>query len=291
VSAAATPALRLGLIGWPVAHSLSPQIHRAAMQAVGLAGEYRLYPVDPAHLQPALDDLLNRVRAGEIAGLNVTVPHKERLRDHVDQCSETALAIGAVNTLVFQDGCLRGENSDAPGFLSHLQQAELLPSQRRLRCAILGAGGAARAVAYALATAGHSVGIVARRESQAQRLAADLSQAPGVLTPPASLPPDFNWLREGFRPDLLVNATPVGMHPNPAQSPWPLEIPLPKSCLVYDLVYNPTETLLLRQARRAGLPTLSGLGMLVEQAALSFAWWTGIQPPLEALYQAVGLPL
>lgn len=282
---------RLGLIGWPVAHSLSPIIHAAALQATGLQGEYQLYPIDPDSPQAVLDDLLMKLRQGEIHGLNVTVPHKERMLSQVNFLSQAAQSIGAVNTLVFHNGGIFGENTDAPGFLNHLQRLQLLENGRKLRCLILGAGGSARAVVYALARAGHIVAVTARREAQAQNLVAEISQSQDFSTLPVSLPMDFQQIKHTFQPDLLVNTTPVGMHPHPEQTPWPLEIPLPESCRVYDLIYNPAQTLLLRQARQAGLPAVNGLGMLVEQAAISFAIWTGIEPPIARLYDAVEMKI
>lgn len=281
---------RLGLIGWPVAHSLSPRIHQAAFQATGIQGEYSLFPVDPDSFEQGLQALFDRLRSGEIHGLNVTVPHKEHLAKIVDELSPPARAIGAVNTLVVKDGRLIGENSDAPGFINHLTHLSLLPPDKKQSWVILGAGGSARAVAFVLASQGHSVAIAARRNEQAQLLADDLNRLPGLPVRLTGMGLDFDRIRSQIRPDWLVNATPAGMHPLIAQSPWPDEIPLPEACRVYDLIYNPAETALLRQARQAGHVAVNGLGMLVEQAAVSFSIWTGRQPPLEALYAAVGLP-
>ena len=289
MTANSTQFYRCGLIGWPVAHSLSPRIHQAAFEASGLRGEYKLYAVDPADPNPELDTLLNQMRSGEIHGLNVTVPHKELLLSRVDQLSATARAIGAVNTLALQSERIFGDNSDAPGFLNQLSRLALLPSGKSLRAVILGAGGSARAVAYALGKAGHTVYVSARRSEQAQSLVGDLNRNAEIQMPLAFLGLDFDRITNQVKPDLLINTTPSGMHPNSEQSPWPLEIPLPEGCFVYDLIYNPAQTLLLRYAQQSGLFTANGLGMLVEQAAISFAIWTGIQPPLKALYMAVGL--
>ena len=281
---------RLGLIGWPVAHSLSPPIHQAAFQATGIPGEYNLYPIDPDNRERELQSLLDRLRRRELHGLNVTVPYKEHLAKLVDELTPRAQAISAANTLYIKDGKLIGDNSDAPGFLNHLARLRLVPLHRKLSWIILGAGGSARAVAYALARQGHSVTISARRSSQAQHLADDLNLAPGVLIRLAWIALDYERISSQVRPDWLVNTTPAGMNPLIEQSPWPDEIPLPEACRVYDLIYNPAETVLLRRARQTGHLAVNGLGMLVEQAAISFAIWTGRQPPLEALYPAVGLP-
>jgi shikimate dehydrogenase len=287
-----THVFSFGLIGWPVAHSLSPHIHQAAFQATGLPGEYRLYPVEPATAQEEIQEsLLDKLRDGTLHGLNVTVPHKERALDWVDRLSGTAQAVGAVNTLSFQNNQIMGDNTDAQGFLNHLSRLKLLAPGNPKRCLILGAGGSARAAAFSLAQAGHLVTIVARRVEQAMCLVEHLNRSPAVITPIQALPFDPDMIQRQSSPEIFVNTTPVGMHPHTEQSPWPLEIPLPQGCLVYDMIYNPAETQLLHAARRQGLPAINGLGMLVEQAARSFSIWTATQPPLEPLYQAVGLNL
>lgn len=279
-----------GLIGWPVAHSLSPRLHQAAFQAIGLRGEYHLFPVDPDTADPSLDILLAKLRSGEIHGLNVTVPYKEHLLSRVDHLSAGALAIGAVNTLFVQHGQIIGENSDAPGFLKHLSRFNLLEIGRSLRCVILGAGGSARAVAYALAQAGHQGYVAARRQEQASRLVADLNRHLDNYTHLKSIGFDPEAIRQ-ITPDVLINATSAGMLPHEHQSPWPENIPLPESCQVYDLIYNPPQTCLIQQARQEGLVATNGLGMLIEQAAISFEFWTGVCPPIASLYQAVGQTL
>jgi len=285
-------AFRFGLIGWPVAHSLSPRIHQAAFQATGLHGEYRLYPIDPATTHEQIQNaILDKLRDATLHGLNVTVPHKERALSWVDRLSGTAQAVGAVNTLSLQNNQIVGDNTDVQGFLDHLSRLNLLTPGKPKRCLILGAGGSARAAAFALAQAGHPVTIAARRIEQAIHLAEHLNRSPAVTTPIEALNYDPDFIQRQISPEIFVNTTPVGMHPNTEQSPWPLEITLPQGCLVYDMIYNPAETQLLHEARRQGLPAINGLGMLVEQAARSFSIWTGIQPPLEPLYQAVGLNL
>ena len=292
MNASAKHGFRLGLIGWPVGHSLSPRIHQAALLATGLGGDYRLYPVDPAAAHEEIQNtLLAKLRNGTLHGLNVTVPHKERALSWVDRLSATAQAVGAVNTISVQNHAIVGDNTDVQGFLNHLSRLKQLTPGKSKRCLILGAGGAARAAAFALAQAGQTVSITARRTEQAISLAEHLNRSPSITTPIRALPFDPDIIQRQISPEIFVNTTPVGMHPHTEQSPWPLEIPLPQDCLVYDMIYNPAETQLLHAARRQGLPAINGLGMLVEQAALSFSIWTGIQPPLEPLYQAVGLSL
>ncbi len=254
-------------------------MHNAALAALGLAGEYRLYPAPPLpDGAAALTALAGDLRAGRLHGLNVTIPHKQAVLPLVDSLSETARRIGAVNTLWARSGALQGENTDAPGFLADLQARFGLPVGRAL---VLGAGGSARAVVYALADAGWRVCVAARRLEQAAGLAASLG---GRDARACALEPGALSAEQGV--DLIVNTTPLGMAPHTGVSPWPDGLPFPKSAAVYDLVYNPRETRLLADARRAGLAASGGLGMLVEQAALSLELWTGCSAPREVMYNA-----
>ncbi len=278
---AALPAfLRLGLTGWPLGHSLSPRLHAAALRALELPGEYRLYPAPPLPQgEEALAQLLGNLRRGELYGLNVTIPHKQSVLPLLDELAPAACAIGAANTLWMRAGRLVGENTDAPGFLADLKRLgfEAAPGERR--ALVLGAGGAARAVVYALAQAGWQVRVAARRVEQAAGLAELSERVAALLWQPAAL------VEEPCA--LLVNATPLGMFPQTDASPWPEELPFPAGVAVYDLVYNPAETRLVRAARAAGLRAANGLGMLVEQAALAFEVWTGRAVPRRALWEAV----
>ncbi len=273
---------RLGLIGHPLGHSLSPKIHAAALAACGLSGSYTLFPIPPDDIS-GLQALLARLRAGEMHGLNVTIPHKQNVLSLLDELTETAKAIGAVNTVSARNGRLIGDNTDAPGFLADLTRfLEISKIKHRKSAIILGAGGSARAVVYALCRAGWRVIIAARRIEQAQQLATSFTQHTIRAT-------DFSHLPSFILPDssfILVNTTPLGMTPAIETCPWPENIPLPAGAAVYDLVYNPRETRLVREARAAGLPAITGLGMLIEQAALAFEIWTGCQPPRAALWQA-----
>jgi shikimate dehydrogenase len=286
------PFYQLGLIGYPLGHSLSPLLHGAALDACRLGGVYHLYPIPPVDTRE-LAGLVARLRAGEISGLNVTIPHKQQLALLVDRLSPAAHAIGAVNTLACVDGRVIGENTDAAGFLSELRQL-LNPGgpdaqNQKRRALVLGAGGAARAVVYALSQAGWQVVVAARRLKRASELAAGLSTPhQGQLQPIRLEAAQLSRLNDL---DLLVNATPLGMHPQVAASPWPDEVPLPESAVVYDLVYNPAETALLRRARLSGLPAVGGAGMLVEQAALSFELWTGRPAPREIMRQQLAAAL
>ncbi|MBS1249311.1 MAG: Shikimate dehydrogenase (NADP(+)) [Chloroflexi bacterium] len=279
----------LGLIGYPIHASLSPKIHKAALEETGLAGHYRLYPVPPGEPH-ALADMLERVRAGEIHGLNVTIPHKQAVIPLLDELSETAAAIGAVNTISLKNGQLRGDNTDAQGFWHDLQNLlredkmghkPSQPPPGPPQALILGAGGAARAVAYALLQNQWTVTVAARRFEQAQSLANHYAchntrQAPRISSSKyqasqlADLLPALS---------LLVNATPVGMKAHAPGSPWPEGLPLPPMAAVYDLIYNPPRTHLMRDAELAGLRVRGGMGMLVEQALIAFEIWTGRKLP------------
>ncbi len=269
---------RLGLVGYPLGHSLSPKIHAAALRASGLQGTYSLFPLHPEDKQ-ALQDLLARVRAGGIHGLNVTIPHKQNVIEFMDELTPAARAIGAVNTVYMRGGKLIGDNTDAPGFLSDLKRAIGNRESGIEKAAIvLGAGGSARAVVYALLNDDWSVTIAARRLEQAKQLADSFTNYELRIMTFDLQPSPFS---------LIVNTTPLGMTPNIDQSPLPEKLPLPANAFVYDLVYNPRETKLVRDARAQGLRATTGLGMLIEQAARSFDLWTDHNPPRDVLYASV----
>jgi len=288
---------RLGLIGYPLIHSLSPKIHITALKACGLEGNYSLFPIAPDDTQ-ALKDLLGRIRSGELHGLNVTIPHKQNVIQFMDELTPTAKVIGAVNTVYFRENKLIGDNTDAPGFLKDLnnflteslspilgeglgRRAEPVEAVREKSAIVLGAGGSARAVVYALLNDGWSVTVAARRPEQAQQLADSFSNYQLRITNLANLPSLISNL------SLLVNSTPLGMTPNVDVSPLPENLSLPSNAFIYDLVYNPRETKLVKDARAKGLSATTGLGMLIEQAALSFELWTGHNPPRNIFYTSV----
>jgi shikimate dehydrogenase len=273
--------IQLGLIGYPVGHSRSPQLHHAALRAMGLAGEYRLFAISPLpEGQVALAELVNRLRSGQLHGLNVTIPHKQNVLSLLDERSSLVQRTGTANTLYVRDGRLCGDTTDVPGFLDDLRQLLPGPPQRQTAL-VLGAGGSARAVTVALHEAGWQITLAARRTEQAAGLAASLGLAINIIGLTARELTGLGGL------DLVVNTTPAGMHPLVDASPWPDEVPFPDGAAVYDLIYNPLETLLLRQARQAGHPARNGLGMLVEQAALSLERWTGLPVPRQAMMEAV----
>ena len=279
--------IHLGLTGYPLGHSLSPKIHAAALKSCGLDGDYSLFPIPPDDL-PSLQNLLNRVRNGEFHGLNVTIPHKQTVIPLLDELTHSARSIGAINTIFVRDGKLTGHNTDAPGFLGDLyRKFSSVKAAKKRFALVLGAGGAARAVVSALLSDGWQVTLAVRP--------ADAAQAEGlidhfnqdglrrfVLMAVEGLAPFLNEIR------LVVNATPLGMSPEIGACPWPEGLDFPAEAVVYDCVYNPHETLLVKRARTAGRPASTGLGMLVEQAALAFEIWTGLNPPRDVLFAAVG---
>jgi len=280
------PVYYLGLIGYPLDHSLSPRLHHAALAAAGLAGEYRLYPITPNEAGAAeMMALTSRLCTQKLHGLNVTIPHKQAVRRLVDAHTSVAQAVGAINTLYCApDGRLIGDNTDVPGFLRDIDR--LLGTQKPGRALILGAGGSARAVVYGLARSGWKLRILSRRAAQAAALVCELGPVlsdRSVLT--ASLL-SASEVASSHDCDLLVNTTPSGMYPHVEACPWPEDIELPPDAAVYDLVYNPLETVLVRKARAAGLPAANGAGMLVAQAALAFQRWTGIDAPFDVMEKA-----
>jgi shikimate dehydrogenase len=273
---------KLGLIGYPLGHSLSPKIHTAALKACGLQGDYSLFPIHPDNKQ-GLEDLLTRVRTGEIHGLNVTIPHKQNVIPFMDELTPTAQAIGAVNTMYLRGDKLIGDNTDAPGFLSDLKKCmgKQVNTEKGTQgnALVLGAGGSARAVVYALLNDGWKVTIAARRIEQVKSISTQFKNITAI---------ELNF--QTFKPstfNLFVNTTPVGMIPNMDQSPLPENLSLPSNTFIYDLVYNRRETKLVKDARAQGLSAATGLGMLIEQAALAFEIWTGRNPPRDILFESI----
>jgi len=264
----------VGLIGWPVEHSLSPAMHNSAFAALSLNWCYAPLPVHPERLGEAVAGL----RAMSFVGANVTVPHKEAVMSYLDDVAPEAQAIGAVNTIAVRKGLI-GYNTDWRGFLTALSEGG--DDAQGKRAVVLGAGGAARAVVYALAQVGAQVTVLNRTLARAQALVKDFSP----LFP--ALPLTLQTLEEQTaEAHLLVNATPVGTWPEVNQSIWPQGLTFPGHLTVFDLVYNPRQTKLLRQAEAAGAKAIGGLGMLVHQGAAAFELWTGEKAPVETMYEA-----
>ncbi len=278
--AEAGPDTRLvGVIGSPIAHSLSPLLHDAAFAALGLGDTWRSLAFEVAPGQAA--GALAAMRRADISGLSVTMPHKADVAALVDDRTEVARRLGAVNCIVNTDGVLLGTNTDGAGFVASLARgAAFTPAGKR--CLVIGAGGAARAVVLALADAGASEVAVLNRTPDRATAAAALAGAVGSV-----VTGDAHHLAEAVgSADLVVNATPVGMTGG-AAGPW-LVAPqlLHAGQVAADLVYVPRPTPWLVQAAAAGARSVDGLGMLVHQAAAQLALWTGAVPPVEAMWQA-----
>ena len=263
------------LLGHPVAHSLSPAFQDAAFARAGIAARYALWDTAPGELPAAVA----RLRGAEYLGANVTVPHKEAVVALLDEVAPLAGRVGAVNTIVKRGALLRGENTDVGGFLAPLRERSAdLP---RWRGVVLGAGGAARAVALALLDAGIAALTIANRTpAGAEALVADLDEGRAM---PLALD-DARLADHLAGADLLVDATARGWHTAESTLPPAQLALLPRDALVYDLTYQPTG--LLRAAAARGLATLDGLPMLVEQGALAWQLWTGREPPRAVMWQA-----
>ena len=256
-------------------------MHNAAFANLGLNWVYLPLPVPPEQVETAVRGL----PALGFRGANVTVPHKQAVMPFLDEIEAGAKAIGAVNTIVVgADGRLSGYNTDWSGFLADL--AALAVPARGRDCLILGAGGSARAVTYALGQAGGRARVLARRPSQAERLVEDLRPYTSASLTAHPLA-DLSALIPSLTRPLIVNATPLGMTPREETSPWPENCPFPSGAFVYDLVYNPRQTRLMRQAQAAGGRAANGLGMLVRQGAAAFRLWTGVEPPLAVMQNAL----
>lgn len=259
---------RVFLIGYPVAHSLSPALQNAAFDALGMDYRYELLATPPDQLAVAVA----RVRNGDCAGANVTVPHKQAVMPLLDDLSEHARRVGAVNTLVKRNGGLVGENTDVCGFMQALQVAQI--AVRGKHVVLLGAGGAARAVAFGLAGAAvKRITVINRTAERAQHLVTWLQ----LCEPELELA--VNVVRDIETAELVVNATSVGMSPNVDATPLPQGCRLARNAVAYDLVYNPAETRFLREARAIGVRAISGMGMLAYQGQAAFRLWTGRDAP------------
>ncbi|HLQ31253.1 MAG TPA: shikimate dehydrogenase [Chloroflexota bacterium] len=258
---------RLALIGYPVSHTLSPAIHGAAIRELGLDLTYEAVETTPERLPAFMDEL----RGPDWLGCNVSVPHKEAVLPFMAELSGEARAIGAVNTILNGDGRMQGYNTDAAGFLHDVQE-HFGPVQGK-RVVVLGAGGAARAVCYELASKAERVWVLNRTSARAEALVLELAGTLQVGSP--------EHLREC---QLIVNCTSAGLHAG--DSPLPDEL-VPRSVQLYDLIYNPAETRLMKAVKQRGGKAVNGLGMLVRQAAAAFQIWTGIEPPLSVMFEAV----
>ncbi|MGH7960844.1 MAG: shikimate dehydrogenase [Candidatus Binatia bacterium] len=273
----------VGIFGDPITHTRSPAMHNAAFRARGLPYVYVPFLVRPAELTRAVQS----IRTLNLAGVNVTVPHKERIIRSLDGLSDEARVCGAVNTVVNRDGTLFGDNTDGRGLLLSLQERGLSP--RRREVVVIGAGGATRAVLVALIRAGSErITIVNRTLTKARALArtyrslgkTQMNSAPlDLLRDPALL--------ENVA--LIVNCTTIGLHGE--EFPFLVYSATPRDCLFYDLLYHPELTSFLQQARQARRPICDGRRMLLHQGALAFSLWTGAPAPLAVMARALNQAL
>ncbi len=262
------------LIGHPLGHSLSPTFHNAAFRAAGIDATYRLADVLPENLAATIAAL----RATDMYGANVTVPYKQDVLPFLDALSDEAAALGAVNTIVNNDGKLVGLNTDVPGFAADIRARGIVVAGRPV--ILLGAGGAARAVIAALA--GMAVGRLVIANRTTERASAIQRQYPAIATATGITYHDLSTTL----PDtaLLVNATSVGLHGDEIPIAAELLDLLPPTAVVYDLIYRPTA--LLRAAQQRNMDAIDGLGMLIHQGALAWEAWTGHTAPLNVMWQA-----
>jgi shikimate dehydrogenase len=267
----------MGVFGFPVEHSLSPAIHNKAIEILKLDYVYLPIKVAPEQLAAACDG----IRAMRFAGVNVTIPHKEAVIPHLDSISDEARTVRAVNTIHNIAGRLEGHTTDAAGYIAALAERGIMLDGKRVL--VLGGGGAARSlvIGLALRKLPAAITILGRTAAKAQKIADDAARCTTVRVQAGAL--DAPGLKQAIgTSDLLINCTSVGMHPTTDETPVPGELLRP-GLVVSDIVYNPLETRLLREAKQAGCVTVDGLGMLIHQAIAAFEIWTGVKPPARPL--------
>ncbi|MCX7913390.1 MAG: shikimate dehydrogenase [Thermodesulfovibrionales bacterium] len=263
----------IGILGYPVEHSLSPQMHNAAFKYLNLDYCYVPFPVKPEELKSAIDG----IRSLNISGANITIPHKETVIPLLDEISEEVKFIGAVNTIKNEGGILKGYNTDGLGFIKSLVQKKIQISNKKVL--ILGAGGAARAIGFYLCKEAKAVYIYNRNLERAEQLSKHLYPFKQNVF---AVKKDF--LNDNVSSiDIIVNTTPLGLKPG---DPLPMSVSLINNKqIVCDLIYK--DTPFLQKALATGCKTINGLGMLLWQGALAFEIWTGLQPPLSIMKRAL----
>jgi len=271
------------LIGDPVEGSLSPAMMNAAFRALGLNDIYVAVRVP----EKLLADAMAGIRKMDIAGMNVTIPHKITVMKFLDELDETAISAGAVNTIKNRQGEMVGFNTDGEGALRNLEKK--IGKVDGKKALLLGAGGAARAIAFSLAKAGAELTIANRTLSRARELALAIEHTLGTKV--SFVPLEQAKLRAAIKDsDILINATSVGMRPEKDKTLVTAEM-MHENLVVHDIVYKPLQTRLLREAKKAGARTIDGLGMLVQQGALAFEIWTGKRAPVKVMEAAARLEL
>ena len=268
-----------GIIGDPLEHTMSPVMHNAAFDKMGVDYLYIPFRVEKEKLGRAIEGM----RALNIRGLNVTIPHKVAVIQFLDELDDLAEKIGAVNTIVNDDGVLTGYNTDATGFLQALLNRGIEPKGKNV--VVLGAGGASRAISFILAERGSNLVILNRTVDKARIWADRISNIFQRETEVLKLDRE-NLAKALSKADILVNATSVGMSPNIDETPVASNL-LKSGMIVFDTIYNPIKTRLQTEAEEAGAITISGLDMLVWQGALAFEKWTGLKAPIELMREVV----
>lgn len=270
--------LLLGVMGDPIGHSKSPAMHNIALEASGIPGMYV-----PLHVKPEqLAEAVAGTKALGFSGFNVTIPHKVEMLKLMDELDESAVCCGAVNTVVIQDGKLKGYNTDGIGYVRSLKE-ELNSELSGKHITILGAGGAARGVVYALLREQPaSVTVINRTVDKAEQLATEFSQ--DTLQVQSG---SYDTLDKVLaQTDILINTTSIGMSPNSDETPLE-QSRIPEGIIVSDLIYNPLETRFLREAKSRGCTVVGGLGMFVYQGAYAYEYWTGQPAPVSVMRSAL----
>jgi shikimate dehydrogenase len=267
-----------GIIGDPVEHTLSPVMQNAAFKETGLDYVYLPFRVKKEDLAGAVEG----IRGMDFAGINVTIPHKVAVIPFLDEVDALAARIGAVNTIVYRGGKLKGYNTDAAGFYQAISEQGISVAEKKIT--ILGAGGAARAIAFILAEKGAELMILNRSLDSARAIAERVFQTLRIEVKTGTLIAG-NLKTVLDKNDIVVNATSIGMLPDVNETPVPAGL-LRKGLTVVDIIYNPLKTRLLREAEEKGCRVIGGLEMLVRQGAASFELWTGLQAPVEVMRKA-----
>lgn len=261
------------VIGDPIEHSLSPWMHNAGYEALGIDAEYQRFHVEPSHLAEAVEGLC----VLGFSGWNVTLPHKSTIIPLLDTLTAEARRAGAVNTVKIQDGHRIGHNTDGDGFVRSVEGE--LNGFKGKKAVLLGAGGASKGIALALAAQGMEVHILNRTVEKAEILVQMLQREGATATSGVFAPGD--WLEDV---DLLVQTTSAGLH----SEAFPFSVKgISEQALVVDIIFNPSETAFLQDAKKQGCRTLNGLGMLLYQGAYAWEFWLGGQAPVEAMRQAL----
>jgi shikimate dehydrogenase len=266
-----------GVIGDPIAQSMSPDMHNSIFKALGLEATYKAFHVTPERLRSAIEG----VRGLGLGGLNVTIPHKISVMNYLDEIDPLASRIGAVNTIVNENGKLIGYNTDGIGFVTSLKEVLQEKSLKTSSILLIGAGGAARAIYFSLLEEGVQQINLANRTVENARTIIDgqpssISKAMGLLEAE----------RELHTYDIIINTTSIGMYPNQDDIPLSLEN-INSSTIVSDIIYNPLETKWLQEAKEKGAITQNGVGMFVFQGALAFEKWTGIYPDIDIMRNVI----